>query len=73
MFCYIYCSLAAAYAEKLCVRLSKNADMSILISVCSVSSHPSEFVLPRELGKTSLHENASPFFAFLELRNSHKF
>ncbi len=33
-------------------------------------SRPSEFVLPRKLGKTGLHENASPFSAFLELRNS---
>ncbi len=39
----------------------------------SVSSRPSEFVLPSKLGKTGLHENTSPFFAFLELRNSQDF
>ncbi len=37
---------------------------------CSVFSCPSEFVLPRKLDKTGLHEKTSPFSAFLELRNS---
>ncbi len=42
----------------------------IINRVRSVSSRPSEFVLPRKPGSTSLHENTSPFIAFLELRNS---
>ncbi len=54
---------------RLCGQLSKNAVHTSLISVRSVSSRPSEFVLIRKLSKTGLHENASPFFAFLELRN----
>ncbi len=37
---------------------------------CSVFSCPSEFVPPRKPCKTVLHENTSPFSAFLELRNS---
>ncbi len=44
--------------------------ISILIRMHSVFSHLTEVILPRKLGKTGLHENASPFFAFLELRNS---
>ncbi len=39
--------------------------ISILISVHSVSSHPFEFVLPRNLGKTGLHENAILLFCVL--------
>ncbi len=52
------------------ISLARTQYISILISVRSVFSCPSEFVLPRKLGKTGLHENTSPFFAFLELRNS---
>ncbi len=67
MLCYMYCTLAAAYAETMWS--VKQERSTSLIRVRSVSSRPSEFVLIRKLSKTGLHENASPFFAFLELRN----
>ncbi len=56
---------------RLCGQLSKNAVHSQFSQgCCSVFSRPSELALSRKPCKTGLHENTSPFSAFLELRNS---
>ncbi len=57
MLCYIYCSLAAAYAKTMW-SVKQERSTSIITSV-RLSSRPSEFILPRKLGKTGLHENTS--------------
>ncbi len=53
---------------RLCGQLSKDAHPNS--HKRSVFSRPSEFALPRKPCKTGLHENTSPFSAFLELKNS---
>ncbi len=70
MLCYIYCSLATAYAETMRSVKQERSTSQFSQGCCSVFSRPSELALSRKPCKTGLHENTSPFSAFLELRNS---
>ncbi len=66
----VYCLLVTAYAETMRSVKQERSTSQFSQGCCSVSSRPSEFVPPRKPYKTGLHENTSPFSAFLELRNS---
>ncbi len=77
VMCYLLCIVCCCLApyNVLSVAVSwaaRSQRISILTKMRSVFSRPSEFVLSRKPGKTGLHENTSPFFAFLKLRNSNR-
>ncbi len=58
MLCYIYCSLAAAYAETM-QSVKQERSSSQFSSVRSVSSRPSEFILQEAWQDRSPREHKS--------------
>ncbi len=70
LLCYMYCSLATAYAETMW-SVKQERSTSQLSQECVLCSSvlPSSF-LQGSLARLVSTENTSPFSAFLELRNS---